>query len=183
MIEKVSRRHFLTTTGTGIAVGVTASTAISALADDDPPSAVPLPDADTKQPAAATQPQPVCCTPAAKLVFSCSGSADVGEIADHAARKLNADGVAKMSCLAGVGGRVGKLLEIAHGAEVMLAIDGCPLHCARNTLQTADLAKFEHICLADLGMEKGKTPATAEAIAKVVETGKKKLGVSDQQEG
>ena len=40
------------------------------------------------------------------MIFACSGSADVGKIADLAARKLMEDGVGKMSCLAGVGGRV-----------------------------------------------------------------------------
>ena len=100
----------------------------------------------------------------------------MGEIADHAARKLMADGVGKMSCLAGIGGRVKNLMEVAQAAQVTLAIDGCPLHCARNTLEKAGFTKFEHVCLADLGMAKGKTPATAEAVAKVASEGKKRLG-------
>ena len=100
----------------------------------------------------------------------------MGEIADHAARKLIADGAGKMSCLAGIGGRVSTLMEIARGAQVILAIDGCPMQCARNTLEKAGFAKFEHVCLADLGMAKGKTPATAEAVAKVAGDGKGKLG-------
>lgn len=180
MTAKVNRRRFLTTAGTGLAAGVTASTAISVIADDDPPSAIPLPDSDTKQPAATSEPQPVCCTPAATLIFPCSGAADVGEIADHAARKLNADGVGKMSCLAGIGGRVKNLMEIAHGAEIMLAIDGCPLQCASSTLKTAGFEKFVYVRLADLGMQKGKTPVTAEAVTKVTEAGKSKLGAHDK---
>ena len=176
MNSKVNRRRFLTTAGTGIAAGLTASASVSALTADDDPPAIPLPDSDTVEPADTAKPQPVCCSPAAKLVFPCSGAADVGEIADHAARRLNADGVGKMSCLAGIGGRVKNLLEIAQAAQVILAIDGCPLHCARNTLQTAGFTKFAHVCLVDLGMEKGKTPATAEAVAKVVSEGKIKLG-------
>ena len=47
-----------------------------------------------------------CCSAAPKLVFARSGGADVGALADQAARKLTADGVAKMFCLAGIGGRV-----------------------------------------------------------------------------
>ena len=81
-----------------------------------------------------------------------------------------------MSCLAGIGGRVRTLMEIARGAQVILAIDGCPMHCARNALEKAGFTKFEHVCLADLGMAKGKTPATAEAVAKVADVGKSKLG-------
>ena len=87
MMSKVNRRRFLQSAGTGIAAGVTASAAVSALADDDPPAAIPLPDSNTQQPADTTEPQPVCCTPAATIIFPCSGAADVGEIADHAARQ------------------------------------------------------------------------------------------------
>ncbi len=45
-----------------------------------------------------------CCSSATKLIFACSGAADVGAIADQAARKLTRDGVGKMFCLAGIGG-------------------------------------------------------------------------------
>ncbi|MFC1597161.1 putative zinc-binding protein [Planctomycetota bacterium] len=108
-------------------------------------------------------------------MFACSGAADVGKIADLSARKLTEDGVGKMSCLAGVGGRVKPLMEIAKAAEVILVIDGCPLHCGRNTLEQAGFKKFEHLCLADIGMEKGKTRATDEAVAKVANRGKTRL--------
>jgi uncharacterized metal-binding protein len=176
MTSKVDRRRFLTNAGTGIAAGVAASVGVSALAADNSPPAIPLPDADTAKPAARTDPQPVCCAPAAKLIFTCSGAADVGEIADHAARKLTADGVGKMFCLAGVGGRVSGIMESTKAAQALLVIDGCPLHCARNTVEKAGFAKFAHVCLSDLGMAKGKTPPTAEAVATVASHGKKLLG-------
>lgn len=170
MTTKLDRRLFLRTAGSGIA----AAAAMPALAADAP--ALPLPDADTAKPAPGTGQPAVCCAPAAKPIYACSGAADVGEIADHAARKLTADGVGKMSCLAGIGGRIPNLLEIARGAEAILAIDGCPMQCARNSLEKAGFTKFQHICLADLGLAKGKTPVTAEAVAKVVAAGKSKLG-------
>ena len=176
MTSKVDRRQFLTNAGAGIAAGAAASAGVAALAAEDPPSAIPLPDANTVKPAAKTDPQAACCTPAAKLIFACSGAADVGEIADHAARKLTADGVGKMFCLAGVGGRVSGIMETTKAAQAILAIDGCPLHCARNTLDKAGFTKFAHVCLSDLGMAKGKTPPTAEAVAKVASVGKGKLG-------
>jgi uncharacterized metal-binding protein len=175
MASQVSRRRFLRSAGAGIASSV-AATALSANAAENPSLLPPLdPNAQSK-PAAKTDPQPLCCTPAEKPVFACSGAADVGQIADHAARKLSADGVGKMSCLAGIGGRVPGIMEIAKSAKIILAIDGCPLHCARNTLEKAGFTKFEHLCLADLGMVKGKTPPTDEAAAKVVQQGKVRLG-------
>jgi uncharacterized metal-binding protein len=175
MTPEVSRRRFLRNAGTGLAAGVAASASVAVLAAETLPE-IPLPDDNTTKPALGTGQQTVCCAPAAKPIYPCSGAADVGEIADHAARKLTAEGAGKMSCLAGIGGRIPNLLEIARGAQVILAIDGCSMHCARNTLEKAGFTRFQHLCLGDLGMAKGQTPATAEAVAKVVAEGKKRLG-------
>ena len=115
------------------------------------------------------------CSSAPKLIFACSGAADVGAVADQAARKLTKEGAGKMFCLAGIGGRVGGIMKTTEAAAKILAIDGCPLDCARNTLEQAGFKKYEHIRLSDLGLEKGKTPPTPEAVAKVAEAGAKKL--------
>ena len=104
----------------------------------------------------------------AKLIFSCSGAADVGAIADAAARKLTRDGHGKMFCLAGVGGRVPAIMERTASADAILAIDGCELDCVRNCLEKAGFAEVEHIRLTDLGMVKGQTPVNDDAIEKVV---------------
>ncbi len=174
MASKENRRRFLRNAGTGIASGV-AAVALSAKAAEDPPLLPPLDPSLKNKPAPKTDPQPPCCAPTEKPVFACSGAADVGQIADRAARKLTADGIGKMSCLAGIGGRVSGIMEIAKSAKAILAIDGCPLHCARHTLEKAGFTKFEHLCLADLGMEKGKTPATEEAVAKAAARGRTRL--------
>lgn len=111
------------------------------------------------------------CSAAPKLIFPCSGAADVGAVADQAARKLTRDGAGKMFCLAGVGGRVPGIMATTEAAARILAIDGCPLNCVRNTLDQAGLTKYEHLQMADLGFEKGKTPVTEQAIAKVAAKG------------
>ena len=116
-----------------------------------------------------------CCSAAPKLIFACSGAADVGHISDLSARKLTAEGAGKMFCLAGVGGRVSGIMASTQAAQSILAIDGCPLDCARKTLEEAGFTDFEHVRLTDLGMEKGKTPATDEAVAKVVGRAKARL--------
>lgn len=118
-------------------------------------------------------PTPSCsCNAAPKLIFACSGAADVGHVADLAARKLTAEGVGKMFCLAGIGGRVSGILASTQAAPSLLAIDGCPLDCARKTLEQAGFSAFVHLRLSDLGLEKGKTPATDEAVATVVSRAK-----------
>lgn len=110
-----------------------------------------------------------------KLIFACSGSADVGAIADQAARKLTKDGAGRMYCTAGIGGRVSGIMATTESAAKILVIDGCPASCARNTLEQAGFKKYEHLQLATLGMEKGETPLTAAAVAKVVKAGAAKL--------
>ena len=108
------------------------------------------------------------CSTAPKLIFPCSGGSDVGEITDRAARQLTADGVGKMYCLAGIGGRVSGIMASTASAGRVLAIDGCPLDCAKNALQQAGFSDFEHLRLADLGLLKGQSPATPENLEKVV---------------
>lgn len=109
------------------------------------------------------------CSPAPKLVFACSGAADVGELADRAARQLSKTTQVKMYCLAGVGGRVEPIMDTVDSAGYVTAIDGCSLDCARHTLDRAGFSEFKHIRLTDLGFEKGKTPPTAESIQRVVD--------------
>jgi len=62
------------------------------------------------------------------VVYACSGCSDAGELADRIARQLTREGVAEMSCLAGIGGRVKPLVNRAAAAERILEIDGCPLN-------------------------------------------------------
>jgi len=174
MAAHVNRRRFLHSAGTGIVAGAAAAVVRPAAAAEQTP-ALPLPDGNTKAIIVGSPTQAACCTPAGKLIFACSGAADVGNICDQAARKLTAEGVGKMFCLAGVGGRVKTILEATRAAQVILVLDGCPLQCGRNTMEQAGFLKFEHLCLSDLGMEKGKTPATAEAVEKVVGRAKTRL--------
>lgn len=101
------------------------------------------------------------------LIFACSGAADVGALADQAARQLTRDGRGKMFCLAGIGGRVPGILKTTEAAATILAIDGCPLACARHTLEQAGFTTFQHLQLADLGFAKGQSPVTPEAVAAV----------------
>ena len=103
------------------------------------------------------------------LVYPCSGAADTGEIADRAARRREAENVAWMSCLAGIGGRVSGLMANAAAAPALLAIDGCPLDCAKKTLELAGFANVKHVRVTDLGFKKGKTPASDKAIRQVAD--------------
>lgn len=112
-----------------------------------------------------------CCGAGPTLIFACSGAADVGQIADQAARKMTKSGAGKMFCLAGVGGRVSGIMKTTESASKILAIDGCELDCAKELLKQAGFADFEHLRITDLGMQKGKTDVTEQNIDKVAEQG------------
>ncbi len=108
------------------------------------------------------------CSTAPKLIFACSGAADVGEVSDRAARQLTRAGVGRMYCLAGIGGRIPGILEQTDLASKLLAIDGCPTGCASASLKKAGFDQFTTLQLADLGLNKGSSPASAENIERVV---------------
>jgi uncharacterized metal-binding protein len=111
------------------------------------------------------------CGSAPKLIYSCSGAADVGAIADLAARKLSREGAGKMSCLAGIGGDVAGLVKSAEAASAILAIDGCPLNCARKTLEKAGFTGFLHLELSGLGFRKTQSPVDDAAIGSAAAAG------------
>lgn len=110
------------------------------------------------------------CGNAPKFVFSCSGAADVGEVADQAARQVSREGAIKMFCLAGIGGRVSGIVKSTEAASLIVAVDGCPLNCARKTLEEAGINNFKHIQLHELGLKKGESPASQENIHTVATT-------------
>jgi uncharacterized metal-binding protein len=119
---------------------------------------------------------PPCeCATAPKLIFACSGASDAGETADRAGRALTKDGAGKMYCLAGLGGQVPGIISNTQKAGKILAIDGCPMDCAKKTLEVSGFTSFQHVQLRDLGLEKGSCPATAENIQTVVERAKELL--------
>jgi len=118
------------------------------------------------------------CGGVPKLVFACSGSSDVGEIADRAARKLSKAGAAKMYCLAGIGGKVSGIVATTKASPAVLVIDGCKLGCGKRTMEAAGFKRFAHIQLGDLGMAKGESPVTEARIAKVAAKGKALIGKS-----
>lgn len=109
------------------------------------------------------------CSSAPKLIFACSGAADVGAVADQAARKLSKDGVGKMFCAVGIGGRVPGILKSTEAAAKILAVDGCPLDCMKHSLELAGFTDYKHIRVTECGLDKGKTPVNESSINKVAE--------------
>jgi len=109
-----------------------------------------------------------CCTGGSRLIYSCSGGSDVGEVADRAARKLRDDGFSGMTCLAAVGAHLSGFVESAKGAEENITIDGCPVACARKNLEHIGVTPKSYI-LTEMGLEKGKTRVNQRTVIDVCE--------------
>lgn len=88
------------------------------------------------------------------LAYSCSGCSNVAQLANDLAVHLDRSGMVQMSCIAGVGGRVKKLVRIAASGRPILAIDGCPLACVKNTLALHGVEPTWHLELSRLGIKK-----------------------------
>jgi len=107
-----------------------------------------------------------CCSGGVRLVFPCSGAADVGAIADQVGRKMTREGLGSMYCLAGIGGHVSGIVETTKAADEVITIDGCPIACATKAVEHIGITTkaFE---VTKMGFEKGKSPVNEEAINKV----------------
>ena len=88
------------------------------------------------------------------LVYSCSGCTSVAQLANDIAVWLTREGVAEMSCIAGVGGKVEELLAVASSGRQIIAIDGCSLACVKRILQEQGISPNHHIELSQLGFSK-----------------------------
>jgi len=92
--------------------------------------------------------------PKLPLVYSCSGCSNVAQLANTLAVRLDRAGLAEMSCIAGVGGRVASLVSKANSGRPILAIDGCPLQCVRGCLDQHGVRASEHLILSQAGLKK-----------------------------
>lgn len=88
------------------------------------------------------------------LVYSCSGASSAAQMANHIAVKLDRLKVAEMSCIAGVGGDVKPLVRTAKSGRPIIALDGCPLHCAAQILKRHGLKADQHYDLSKMGVKK-----------------------------
>lgn len=102
------------------------------------------------------------------IVYSCSGCSSAAQLANHFALRLDREGRADMSCIAGVGGHVAPLVRLARSGRPVLALDGCVLACVRETLAQHGLTPTVHVRLDAFGVKKLKKadfdPAQARAL-------------------
>jgi uncharacterized metal-binding protein len=88
------------------------------------------------------------------LVYSCSGCSSAAQMANDLAVRLDREGFAEMSCIAGVGGGVGSLVRKAVAGRPIIAVDGCHLRCVRQCLARHDVQADAELLLSEHGVKK-----------------------------
>ena len=87
-------------------------------------------------------------------IFPCAGASNTGQISNKIGVELAKSGVGTMMCTVGVGGHRSGLIKSAEGCDRIIAIDGCPVNCAKETLEHAGIAVDKHIVVTELGVKK-----------------------------
>ncbi len=94
------------------------------------------------------------CEPSEILIFPCSGGSNVGQIANQSGVKLTQEGYGNIFCLAGIGGHVSGMIESTKAGKIIVTIDGCPVACAKKTLEHAGFNIDEYVEITSMGIEK-----------------------------
>ncbi|MBA3062892.1 putative zinc-binding protein [bacterium] len=123
-----------------------------------------------------------CCNTKSRLIYSCSGAANTGEMADQISRKLAKEGYGNMTCLASVGAHISGFVESAKGADKNNTIDGYSVAYAKKILEHIGVSPTKSYALTEMGVEKGKTPSTEEIVSKISNKIKKDLSLKAEQE-
>ena len=112
----------------------------------------------------------ICCNGSASmLVLACSGSSNVGQIANNIMIEMNKNGIANGYCLAGVGADLSGFIESARSVPTIL-IDGCPVGCGKKIFERQGITPSRYFVITELGIEKMR------AFDKLAEETKQALG-------
>ena len=88
------------------------------------------------------------------IVYSCSGCSNLAQMAHNISLNLDGDGLAEMSCISGVVGKVGPIMDLANSGRPIIAIDGCSLSCTNACLEASGLKADYYYQISDLGFDK-----------------------------
>ena len=102
-----------------------------------------------------------------RLIYACSGCADVGELADLAVRKIKRSEKIKMSCLSGIGAGLDWFIQSAKAACGNVTVDGCGVACAKKTLLNYGVTPVS-VVLTDQGFVKGETAVSDRVVNEAV---------------
>ena len=96
-----------------------------------------------------------CCAPNGNvMILACSGASNLGQLSNQAALELAREGFGKMFCLSGIGAHLSGFVQSAKDVPAMVAIDGCPVACAKKILEHAQIPLRAYVAVSYLGIQK-----------------------------
>lgn len=109
-----------------------------------------------------------CCNHAEeneRVLYTCSGACDLGQISDLLGRKLRKNGYARSSCscLASIGAGIQVYIDKTRAATEVVCIDGCPTACASKVIEKIDV-KPKIYTLTKMGIPNGKVEISESLI-------------------
>jgi uncharacterized metal-binding protein len=93
-----------------------------------------------------------CCSCAAlgsRIVLSCSGASNFGQISNSLAVEMQSRGMGNMSCLAAVAAGLEGYLKSAREADQLVVIDGCNVACGQKIMQAAAIENYTYFVVSD----------------------------------
>lgn len=100
------------------------------------------------------------------LLYSCSGAANTGFLADQVMRTLMRKKVGEGTCLAAVGADLSGFIVSAQNAGRNIVLDGCKVSCGKKIFEKNSLF-YEHYVMIDFDVQKGKSVITGDVIEEV----------------
>ncbi|MDD3626612.1 MAG: putative zinc-binding protein [bacterium] len=91
-----------------------------------------------------------------RIVYSCSGGSNVGQIANDLARRLARESCAGMSCGIALGGDLKGFITSARQSDKNILIDGCQVACLRKVFERHNITNISHFIITDFGVQKNK---------------------------
>ncbi|MEN6412816.1 MAG: putative zinc-binding protein [Veillonellales bacterium] len=109
-----------------------------------------------------------CCNNAeenGRVLYTCSGACDLGQITDLLGRKLRKNGYARSSCscLASIGAGIRAYVDKTKAAAEVVCIDGCPTACASKMIKKIDVEPKVYT-LTKMGIPNGKVQISESLI-------------------
>ena len=89
-----------------------------------------------------------------RIIFSCSGASNVGELSNAAAVALTKEGFGSKACTASLAVKTPSVMKKAKDADEIVVIDGCPVACAGQIAENAGVDVDQYIVITKLGIKK-----------------------------
>ena len=104
-----------------------------------------------------------------RIIFPCSGQANVGQLTNLAALRLTEEKYGTIACAALLAIGAETILANAKAADGIVVLDGCPMLCGKKIADAQGVAVHQHLVLTEMGIPKGPSKSyTEEDVENVV---------------